>query len=163
MPVHILTPHAIEHQLATAEQLCLQRGKRLTSIRRQVLEILIQAQRSLKAYELLDRVREFQPGAKPPTVYRALDFLTEEGLIHRLDAVNAWTACVDAGGHPHDLLIVCIQCGTVVELCAPALSQKLADCVREAGFALSGHETELRALCQRCAHDTNARKPLSQA
>ncbi len=161
MPVHILTPTAIEDQLATAEQLCLERGKRLTSIRRQVLEILIQAQRSLRAYELLDLVREFQPGAKPPTVYRALDFLTEEGLIHRLDAVNAWTACVDAGGHPHDLLIVCTQCGTVVELCAPALSKKLADCVRDAGFALSGHETELRGLCQRCVAAKNERKPLS--
>lgn len=155
MPVHILTPQAIEQQLATAEKLCLERGKRLTSIRKQVLEILLRAQRSLKAYELLDMIRSALPGATPPTVYRALDFLTEEGLIHRLDAVNAWTACADAGGHPHDLLIVCTQCGTVAELSAPALSHQLADCAQGAGFAMGHHEIELRALCAPCQNLEN--------
>ncbi len=150
MAIHVLTPQAIEAQLRTAEQLCQQRGKRLTPIRRQVLELLLSQERSLKAYELLDLFRQQQPNAAPPTVYRALEFLTEEGLIHRLDAVNAWSACVDAGGHPHDLLVVCIQCGAVAELSAPSLSAQLADCVRKAGFSFAGQETELQALCQQC-------------
>ncbi|MCX5590039.1 Fur family transcriptional regulator [Alcaligenes endophyticus] len=158
MPVHILTPLAIEQQLATAEKLCLERGKRLTAIRKHVLEILLRAQRSLKAYELLDMIRGTLPGATPPTVYRALDFLTEEGLIHRLDAVNAWTACVDAGGHPHDLLVVCTQCGTVAELSAPALSHKLANYVADAGFSMGNHEIELRAICSTCQDHENPEK-----
>lgn len=151
MPIHVLTPQAIEQQLATAEQLCKQRQKRFTPIRKQVLELLIKAQRGLKAYELLDLVKQEQPNAAPPTVYRALDFLTEEGLIHRLDAINAWTACVDVAGEPHDLLVVCTQCGTVAELRAPRLSQQITDCIVQAGFALSSPETELRALCLNCS------------
>src|SRR3546814_19506833 len=89
---HSTPPAALAAQLRTAESLCVQRGKRLTPIRRKVLEILLAQHRSVKAYELLDLIRAVQPGAAPPTVYRALDFLVDEGLVHRLDAINAWTA-----------------------------------------------------------------------
>ncbi len=137
-------------QLATAEALCNSRGKRLTPIRRRVLEILLLQGRSVKAYELLELIRDVRQAAAPPTVYRALDFLVEEGLVHRLDAINAWAACHDAGGTPHDLLIVCTRCGAVAELSDPALTRQLADTVAHAGFRLSGHETELRGLCSAC-------------
>src|SRR5690606_18172171 len=134
----------------TAQKLCESRGKRLTPTRRKVLEILLHHGRSLKAYELLEHMRDVQQGAAPPTVYRALDFLVEEGLVHRLDAINAWTACHDAGGKPHDLLVVCTRCGSVAELSDPGLTRRLADKVARAGFRLSGHETELRGLCSTC-------------
>lgn len=137
-------------QLDTAHALCESRGRRLTPIRRKVLEILLQQGRSVKAYELLELIRDVQAGAAPPTVYRALDFLVEEGLVHRLDAINAWTACHDAGGRPHDLLVVCTTCGSVAELSDPALTRRLADKVAKAGFRLSGHETELRGVCRAC-------------
>lgn len=151
MPQSIpLSPKALSARLHTAERLCTQRGKRLTPIRRLTLEILLQQQRSLKAYELLECIRRQQPGAAPPTVYRALDFLVEEGLAHRLDATNAWTACHDADGTPHDVLVVCIQCGAVAELSDPELNRQLANKVAMTGFRLSEHETELRALCQKC-------------
>lgn len=138
--------------LDTAQALCESRGKRLTPIRRRVLEILLQQGRSVKAYELLELIRSAQQGAAPPTVYRALDFLVDEGLVHRLDAINAWAACHDAGGAPHDLLIVCTGCGAVAELSDPALTRRLADTVAHAGFRLSGYETELRGLCGTCGH-----------
>lgn len=142
--------HDITQRLHTAERLCQNRGTRLTPIRRRVLEILLRRHTSLKAYELLDEIKILQPGAAPPTVYRALDFLVEQGLIHRLDAINAWTACTDAAGTPHDVLVVCTRCGAVAELSDPGLSDQLAACVAEAGFILTGHETELRALCHAC-------------
>lgn len=104
----------VAHLLDTAQSLCLQRGTRLTPIRRKVLEILLQEHRSLKAYELLELIRNVQPGAAPPTIYRALDFLVEQGLVHRLDAINAWSACMDAAGEPHDLLVVCTRCGAEI-------------------------------------------------
>lgn len=147
---HSTQQTALATQLRTAESLCMQRGKRLTPIRRKVLEILLQQRRSVKAYELLELIRAVQPGAAPPTVYRALDFLVDEGLVHRLDAINAWTACMDAAGEPHDLLVVCTQCGAVAELSDPTLSRQLAHKVAHAGFKLSGHETELRAICADC-------------
>jgi Fur family zinc uptake transcriptional regulator len=149
----------IAEQLDTAEQLCQQRGKRLTPIRRKVLEILLRQKRSVKAYDLLEKIRCVQPGAAPPTVYRALDFLNEEGLVHRLDAVNAWSACLDAGGKPHDLLVICTQCGAVAELSDPGLSHQLANKVASAGFVLASQETELRALCGKCQRQAELDHP----
>jgi len=137
-------------QLETAQALCESRGSRLTPIRRRVLEILLEQGRSVKAYELLELIRDDQAAAAPPTVYRALEFLVEEGLVHRLDAINAWAACHDAGGQPHDLLVVCTSCGSVAELSDPDLTRSLAEKVAQAGFRLSGHETELRGLCEAC-------------
>lgn len=147
---HPVPPGHISVQLDTARDLCESRGKRLTPIRRKVLEILLLQGRSVKAYELLDLIRDSRQNAAPPTVYRALDFLVEEGLVHRLDAINAWAACHDAGGDPHDLLVVCTRCGAVAELSDPALTRRLAGKVAQAGFRLSGHETELRGLCAAC-------------
>ncbi|MGO3741615.1 Fur family transcriptional regulator [Kerstersia sp.] len=140
----------VAERLAVAESLCLSRGRRLTPIRRKVLELLLRHDRSLKAYELLDAMRASHPGAAPPTVYRALDFLMEEGLIHRLDAVNAWAACQDAGGTPHDILVVCTACGNVAELSDPDMTRALAQRVAHTGYALSAHEIEIRALCPAC-------------
>jgi len=143
-------PDTVGEQLQLAETLCAERGRRLTPIRRKVLELLLRHGRSLKAYELLDAMRAVHPGAAPPTVYRALDFLMDEGLVHRLDAVNAWSACHDAAGAPHDLLVVCTHCGAVAELSDPAMSRQLAERVARTGYALATHETEIRALCPQC-------------
>ena len=152
---HCTGAASVAAQLDTAHALCESRGKRLTPIRRKVLEILLDQGRSVKAYELLELIRDVQQGAAPPTVYRALDFLVEEGLVHRLDAINAWAACHDAGGDPHDLLVVCTRCGSVAELSDPGLTHRLAEKVAQAGFRLSGHETELRGLCSACDGDVN--------
>jgi len=153
--------NSIDEQLSLAESLCDQRGSRLTPIRRKVLELLLRHGRSLKAYELLDAMRAEHPGATPPTVYRALDFLTEEGLIHRLDAVNAWTACHDAAGEPHDLLVVCTGCGAVAEISDPIMSQRLSERVALTGFTLANQETEIRALCPQCQQKSSASTPNS--
>jgi len=152
-----MNPHAhapcpnLAERLRTAETLCMQRGTRLTRIRKQVLEIMLRQDRSLKAYELLDEMRRIRANATPPTVYRALDFLSTQGLIHRLDAINAWSVCNHADGAHHALLLVCMRCGAVVELEEPDLSARLAHKASEAGFTLVSPETELRALCPTCA------------
>ncbi|AOB33072.1 hypothetical protein AKI39_23435 [Bordetella sp. H567] len=155
-PTH---PDSIGAQLDVAETLCAQRGRRLTPIRRKVLELLLRHGRSVKAYDLLEAMRAVHPGAAPPTVYRALDFLMDEGLIHRLDAVNAWIACHDAGGARHDLLVVCTGCGAVAELSDPAMSRQLEERVARTGFALNSHETEIRALCPACQQKRAANDP----
>jgi len=140
----------VSARLELAEAVCTQRGHRLTPIRRKVLDLLLRHGRSLKAYELLDEMRAIHPGAAPPTVYRALDFLLAEGLIHRLDAVNAWTACCDVEGGRHDLLIVCTCCGSVAEISDPNLSRQLADRVAKMGYVPATHEIEVRARCSNC-------------
>lgn len=149
--IHATQDPVVTDRLRVAEKLCTQRGSRLTQVRRRVLEALLRHPGSLKAYELIDILRPDLPNAAPPTVYRALDFLVAQGLIHRLDALNAWSACTDAGGRPHDVLVVCTHCGKVAELSDPTLGARLTQCVARAGFVLDGHVTELRALCARCS------------
>ena len=147
-------PDRVQDALNVAESLCASRGRRFTPIRRKVLELLLRHERSLKAYELLDEIRAVQPKATPPTVYRALDFLLEEGLVHRVDTLNTFIACGDAGGAPHNLLVVCTGCGTVAEIHDDIVRNRLADRIKHAGFRLAGDEIEVKALCQECLAET---------
>ncbi|NOL49331.1 transcriptional repressor [Pelistega europaea] len=150
-------PHAFSpdtnHKLAEAAALCESRGKRLTTIRAQVLGLMLDNERSLKAYELLDKMQEIHPSSKPATVYRALEFLEEEGFIHRLDAINGWTACqhIHADAHEHhDLLAVCTECGAVREIRAPQINEQLHDLLAQVGFSQNAPQTEIRATCTSC-------------
>lgn len=144
------TSGRVQSALATAETLCLRRGRRFTPIRRKVLELLLIHERSLKAYELLDEIRAHHPNATPPTVYRALEFLLAEGLIHRVDTLNSFIACGDAAGAPHNLLVVCTQCGAVAEVNDDVVRSRLAERIELAGYRLAGNEIEVKALCPKC-------------
>src|SRR5690606_32785465 len=102
--------------LAHANALCAQRGQRLTPIRRQVLEVLLGSHKPLAAYEIMDRAAADGVRPAPITIYRALDFLRENGLVHRIESRNAFVACVN--NHANDELVVfliCERCGAVGE------------------------------------------------
>ena len=85
-----MNQQAIQRLLQKAQQLCEQRGVRLTAQRQQVLRLLAEQPGAITAYDLLDRLRAREPQAKPPTVYRALDFLLEQGFVHKVESVNAF-------------------------------------------------------------------------
>src|SRR5574341_1912488 len=96
-----------------AEQLCMERGVQLTPIRHKVLELIWESHQAAKAYDLLERIKPLPFSAKPATVYRALDFLIEQGLIHRVESLNAFIGCV-CSERQHDLLLlICKQCGQI--------------------------------------------------
>ena len=101
--------------IAHAEELCAARAQRLTPMRRHVLEALLASHKPLGAYEIIERLAD--PGRPAPiTVYRALDFLRDNGLVHRIESRNAFVACV----HNHadnDLVVffICERCGAVGE------------------------------------------------
>ena len=86
-----------------------------------------------------------------------VEFLETEGFIHRLDALNGWTACndLDIHGHDHNLLIVCTQCGLVAEVDAPEVSHKLQTLISQTGFKQNSAQTEIRATCIKC-HQQNS-------
>src|SRR5579872_6651908 len=79
--------------LDRAASLCVQRGARLTEIRRQVLELVWRNHAPIGAYDILGAMQDGHRGAAPPTVYRALDFLMEQGLVHRIESLNAYVGC----------------------------------------------------------------------
>jgi len=140
----------IDARLNVAEALCRERGARLTRGRREVLRLLMQHEGGVKAYQLLDELRDIQRNVAPPMVYRALDFLQEMGLVHRLDSLNAFVACKADNGE-HSLLLVCPQCGAVAETSAPGLGLTLMKALAHSGFVVQGDYLEIKALCPNCA------------
>jgi Fur family zinc uptake transcriptional regulator len=151
----------VEAALRTAEQACLHRGAQLTELRRQVLQLVLEAGQPIGAYALLDRLRAARPGAAPPTVYRALDFLLEQGLIHKVERLNAFVGCAGpavahdhCAGHGHDhphQFLICRTCGATAELCDPAVARAVGEAARAAGFVPTRTTVEVEGLCGRCA------------
>jgi Fur family zinc uptake transcriptional regulator len=137
---------------------CVARGAQLTPLRRDVLALMLRAEQPIGAYALLDQLKASRAGAAPPTIYRALDFLLAQGLVHKLESLNAYVPCVHdhaegmAGGHhhPHQFLI-CGRCGVTAEICDPALTRALDTAASRAGFTVARATVELEGLCQACA------------
>jgi Fur family zinc uptake transcriptional regulator len=145
-------PSAVAVQLDRAAALCEHRGAKLTELRRQVLALVLEAGRPVGAYDLLDRLRTQRRGAAPPTVYRALDFLMEHGLIHRVERLSAYIGCPvhDHRGHAAQFLI-CRQCGAVAELEDASVRAALEQAAGRLGFAINGVTIEAEGLCEVCA------------
>ncbi|MFP4648728.1 MAG: Fur family transcriptional regulator [Halorhodospira sp.] len=137
--------------LAAADELCHRRGMRFTRLRRRVLELIWDEGRPVKAYELLERLRGERSGAAPPTVYRTLDFLLREGLVHRVESLNAYIGC-GSPGHSHPVqLLVCQGCHQVAELADPEIAQLLQRKARGLGFRTDSAVVELEGVCPRCS------------
>lgn len=140
----------VSEALALADAFCRERGERLTPIRRKVFELLLETGRATKAYTLLDQMRAVHPGSAPPTVYRALDFLLEMGLIHKIESINAFSACHDVTHCRHGMLLVCQRCGAVAEVHDDAIETALAARIASTGYALAGDAVEIKGLCPAC-------------
>lgn len=139
-----------------AEELCRVRGARLTDQRRKVLEILCGGDRPMGAYEILDAMRDLVPGAAPPTVYRALEFLRDQGLVHKLETLHAYVGC-NHPEHPHSgQFLICAECGGVKELEDEGIAHSLGTAVAERGFKAKRRVVEVIGTCARCAHKPEA-------
>jgi Fur family zinc uptake transcriptional regulator len=85
--------YCLKSALVKVELRCNQRGLRLTAIRRRVLELVWKNHEPVKAYDILEILKTEKKGAAPPTVYRALDFLLQEGFVHKIESLNAYIGC----------------------------------------------------------------------
>src|SRR5436309_9707314 len=141
------TADALHH----AERVCERRAQKFTPIRRQVLQALLSSHRPLGAYEVIDELAKSMPRPAPSTVYRALDFLMENGLVHRIESRNAYLACA----HDHDAaamvaFLICERCGSVGEIPAAPLAQSLSAAARATGFAPKLSVVEITGTCAHC-------------
>ena len=141
----------VSNALTMAKQVCLERGVQLTSIRYQVLELIWESHKAVKAYELLDRIKPLQMAAKPPTIYRALEFLSEQGLIHRVESLNAFIGCRCSNAPHEQLLLICKNCQEVEERTAPKVMQALSEEFNDAGFIVHSKAIEIHGICSQCA------------
>ena len=144
------TAEAITH----AEQVCAERAQKFTPIRRQVLQALLSSHRPLGAYEVIDELAKAMPRPAPITVYRALDFLMENGLVHRIESRNAYLACA----HNHDTgalvaFLICDTCGAVGEASTTAMAKLVAAATRKSGFRTAMSVIEITGTCSHCRRD----------
>ncbi|MDR5905866.1 Fur family transcriptional regulator [Franzmannia qiaohouensis] len=134
-----------------ADRQCQQRGVRFTPIRRRVLEMIASADGGLKAYDLLDKLAVEHASARPPTIYRALEFLIEQGLVHRIESLNAYVAC-PCPEHAHGFqLLICRACGRVEELHLDDVNAQLASRASSLGFRVERQTIELLGICEECS------------
>lgn len=136
--------------METAERQIASEGIRLTPVRRRALEILLESHRAMGAYEVLERLSKDGFGNQPPVAYRALDFLVENGLAHRIQRLNAYAAC-HAPGQPHaPVFLICRGCDTVAETGAQELRSALDDLAGASDFQIERMTVEALGLCPAC-------------
>jgi len=137
--------------ISYAEAQCAARAQRLTPMRRQVLEALLESHAPLGAYEIIERLGSKNGRPAPITIYRALDFLRDNGLVHRIESRNAFVAC----GHNHAgndpvVFLICERCGAVGEAPGGAVAQALKTSARAAGFSPKTPLIEIVGICSHC-------------
>jgi Fur family transcriptional regulator, zinc uptake regulator len=136
--------------LARAEAMVAQKGLRMTPVRRRTLEILLEGHRALGAYEVLERLAAEGFGNQPPVAYRALEFLTEQGLAHRIQRLNAFTACMHTGEAHAPVFLICRDCNLVSEAASVPVQTALAEQAAEMGFVIERSTIEALGLCPQC-------------
>ncbi|HYD68195.1 Fur family transcriptional regulator [Azospirillum sp.] len=141
----------IADALTRADALCAARGARLTSLRRRVLELVWTSHKPRGAYAILDDLSH-QGGkpAAPLTVYRALEFLVDQGLVHRIESLNAYVGCTTPGGAHTGQFLVCEGCGTAVEIDDPSIRDAIQAGAAARGFRVRRPTVEVRGLCSDC-------------
>jgi Fur family zinc uptake transcriptional regulator len=142
--------NCVNKALTTAEHLCTERGVQLTPIRHQVLALIWESHKAVKAYELLDRIKPLKAAAKPATIYRALDFLITQGLIHRVESLNAFIGC-RCSDHQHEqLLLICKTCHQVEERTPEKMLKALSTELQNAQFTAHSKAIEIHGICNHC-------------
>lgn len=140
----------IADALAAAENHCQATGAKLTPIRRRVLELIWQSHKPAGAYDLLAQLGSDGQKAAPPTVYRALDFLVEQGLVHRVESLNAFIGCIEPGHAVQQEIFICRQCGVATEINDPELGTRIQQDARALGFQVERQTIEVVGVCRDC-------------
>ena len=143
--------HSPPERIALAESICAGRGVQLTKLRRRVLELLWAGDGPTIAYQLIEaiKLRDLRP-VGPPTVYRALDFLRAQGLVSKIESLNAYVPCVHPEREHERLFFICSGCRTSVELEEPRVERLLAEDAAVLGFVATRRTVEVEGVCAQC-------------
>jgi Fur family zinc uptake transcriptional regulator len=140
----------IRAAMSAAEEACRRKGARLTDIRRRVLELVWSSHRPVGAYALLESLGKEGWSAAPPTVYRALDFLQAQGLVHRIALLNAFVGCAHPGHVHAGQFLLCAKCGIALELEDTEVDGAIGRAAGRMGFTVSRQTIEIEGLCPQC-------------
>lgn len=140
----------VQQALADAREICQSQQARLTPTRERVLELIWQSHKPLGAYDLLAALAEDGHNAAPPTVYRALDFLLQHGLVHRIASLNAFIGCTHAGQNHTSVFLICRHCRNALELAAPEVELAVQQAAAAQAFTPEDTTIEIAGQCPTC-------------
>lgn len=147
----ILFVMSTKNLLLQAQQVCQKKGARLTKTREQVFLLLAKNQGAVGAYDLLDDLKKLDPAAKPATIYRALDFLSKHGFVHKIESINSFIMCHHFGDCDHPVqLLICDECGHVEEIQSNNFDLALRSMADANGFTISHQIVEAHGSCRSC-------------
>ncbi|WP_372882394.1 Fur family transcriptional regulator [Psychromonas sp.] len=135
--------------IAKAEQVCQLRKQRFTKLRKRIFELVWQQHKPIRAYDVLGQLQQ-DGRAAPPTVYRALDFLLELGLIHRIESLNAFVGCCNPGLRHQGQFLICTACGDFAELDSTSINAAIRHSAEHSGFEVQQLTIEIMGLCPNC-------------
>lgn len=146
------TDHSANHRdvIKNAQAYCEAKGLRFTDPRRLVLDIIAHADKPMVAYDVLAKLATKLPNPKPPTAYRAIEFLQEHGFIHRIESLNAYIVCQTDHKHEGSQFMICDDCGQVTEAHLCDLPAPLAAKTKATGFHMTRWNVELHGSCRDC-------------
>jgi len=139
--------------LERAIDICKQKKIRFTPIRQRVFLLMAEQKGAVSAYDLLELLQKYEANAKPPTIYRALDFLLENYFIHRIESLNAYLMCTHFGcEHPMQLLI-CDSCHKIIGLTDPVIDDAFSQQAQQSGFQITNKVLEAHGICYNCLYN----------
>ena len=159
--VQDFTQHDVAERLAAAKEQCHTHGVRFTPLREQIYMLVLQANKPVGAYDLITQLQQARlldsdneiDGAKnvaPPTVYRSLEFLLSEGLIHQLTSINAYVPCCHPRAQHTAAFLICDQCQRVQECSSLPVQEMISFAEKDIGFTVARSVIELSGRCQAC-------------
>ena len=140
----------IKSGMDMAVDLCASRGVRLTTLRSRVLELILQSHQPVGAYDLLDLLKKERSNAQPPTVYRALNFLLDLGLVHRVKSLNAYVGCGAPNTNHNAQFLICSDCGAAAEISDKRLDKAINALAKDAKFSVIHRSVEVEGKCPNC-------------
>ena len=145
----------IKDALADADKVCGSKGVRLTPQRRAILEIVWSSHKPIGAYEILELLaKKTKSRPAPMTVYRALDFLIEQCLVHRIASLNAYMGCSHPGKHHGSCFLICDNCGQAAQIVDDKFENIISQEADRVGFTINLNLVEVSGVCSQCQAKT---------
>lgn len=133
------------------QKYCDEHGMRFTAPRQLVLDVIINANSPIGAYDIIEEIAKITDRPNPTTIYRATEFLTEHGFIHKIESLNAFVTCDADHLHKGTQFIICQTCKKVEEIHICSMPDTLREQSKKIGFTLSHWTAELHGLCNTCS------------
>lgn len=144
----------VKAALTQARERCAKSGARLTPIREAVLTLIWDSHKPVGAYQIVEQIPLLLgKNIQAPSVYRAIDFLLELGLIHRITSLNAFIGCPFPGSEHSDLFMICRSCGAAAEVGDESINSMISDTIKKTGFLRESQTIELTGLCPTCQEE----------